>query len=323
MRCLVLGAGALGSILAAHLARAGHEVTLIARGARAAALHTQPVRITGLVDFAIHCAVCAADAVPTNTDVFINTVKTRDSRTALAGLGPCAPAVAFSVQNGVVKEEELAARFGAAQVLGAMADFSGELGADGSVEFSRNVCLHLGEPAGGRSARATEVAAAIDAAGIVCRPSPAIATVIWSKYVGWNALMLAAVLTRRTTDDFLRDPDSALIVARITREMGALAAARGIPLRDQSPLPVASIVQATEADAVRLVQDTGETFARVARGHRMSSLQDVTRGTPLELEETVGHALAAARELALDMPVTTLCYRLVASIDRGLCAAHA
>lgn len=323
MHCVILGAGALGSILGAHLLQAGHAVTLIARGARAAQLREQPLRVTGLAELSHPCQICTDPAGLGEADLFVNTVKTPDSRAALAALDGFRPALALSVQNGVVKEEELVARFGAATVLGAMADFSGELRRDGSVVFSRNVCLHLGELAGGPSTRATNLAAAFEAAGIRSVASDAIATVIWSKYVGWNALMLTAVLTRRTTDEFLSDPDSALVVARITREMAALAAARAIPLRDQSPLPVAGIAAGSEADAVRLVRETGATFMRVARGHRMSSLQDVSRGSPLELEETVGYALAAARTLGLAMPVTELCYRLAASVNRGTGAAGA
>lgn len=322
MRCVILGAGALGSILAAHLAAAGHVVTVIARGARLAHLARHPLRITGLVELTVACDVRAAADVPREADLFINTVKTADSRAALAGLAGLETGLALSVQNGVVKEHELVERFTAPHVLGAMADFSGDLRDDGSVVFSRNVCLHIGELAGGLSPRVEALAHAIDAAGIVCRPAEAIRSVIWSKYVGWNALMLTAVLTRRTTDDFLQDPDSALVVARITREMAALAAALDIPLRDQSPLPVATIATGLEGAAMKAVQDTGATFARVAPGHRMSSLQDVLRGSPLELEETVGYALVKGRGLGVAMPTTELCYRLAASVNRGLCAAR-
>ena len=323
MRCIVLGAGALGSILAAHLVRAGHDLTLIARGARAAFLKERPLRVTGLIDLSVQVPICTDPASLRGADLFINTVKTSDSRAALAPLVALAPALALSVQNGVVKEEELVERFGAGAVLGAMADFSGELCADGSVLFSRNVCLHIGEPDGGLSPRVEHVASQLDAAGIVCRASDAISTVVWSKYVGWNALMLTSVLTRRPTAEFLLDADSALVVARITREMAALAAARGIPLRDQSPLPVAGIVAGSEADAAARVRETGALFARVAPAHRMSSLQDVTRGSPLELDETVGYALEAARALGLAMPVTELCHRLAACVNRGLLAARA
>ena len=55
---------------------------------------------------------------------------------------------ALSVQNGVLKNELLATVFGYSRVLGAMADFSGELLANGEVKFTRNVCLHLGEEKG-------------------------------------------------------------------------------------------------------------------------------------------------------------------------------
>jgi 2-dehydropantoate 2-reductase len=323
MRCVILGAGALGSILAAHLLRAGHEVVLIARGQRAAHLRAHPLVVSGLSTISLMCPVSSEPASLRGADLFINTVKTPDSRAALAPLPALAPAVALSVQNGVVKDEELAATFGAACVLGAMADFSGELLDDGSVAFTRNVCLHIGEPGGGCSPRAGAIVAALQTAGITTLESAAIQTVLWSKYVGWNALMMLAVLTRLHTAAFLSDADAAALVVGITREMAALATARGIALRDQSPLPVAGIVAAGDADAVRLVQDVGAIFAQQAPGHRMSSLQDAMRGRALELEETVGYALRAGQALGLTLPVTALCYRLVATVNRGLLAHRA
>jgi len=323
MRCVILGAGALGSILAAHLLRARHDVVLIARGRRADWLRAQPLQVTGLSTINLFCPVSTEPAILRDADLFINTVKTPDSRAALASLSQFTPDLAMSVQNGVVKDEELAEVFGATRVLGAMADFSGELAHDGSVVFTRNVCLHVGEPGGGLSPRAGRLVAALAAAGITTRESDAIGTVVWSKYVGWNALMMLAVLTRQRTADYLADPDAALVIARVTREMATLAAMRGIPLRDQSPLPAAAIVNATEADAVRLVQEVGATFRQHAPDHRMSSLQDVLRGRPLELEETVGYALAAGRAAGVAMPVTELCYRLAATVNRELLARRA
>ncbi len=318
MRCVILGAGALGSILAAHLRRAGHDVTLIARGRRAEALRAHGLKIDGLAAIEIDCDISSEPATLRGTDLFINTVKTYDSRAGLAALSDLGPALALSVQNGVVKEDELAAAFGADRVLGAMADFSGELRDDGSVLFTRNVCLHVGELAGGLSPRAAGIAATLDAAGVTTRESPAIRTVIWSKYVGWNALMTLSVLTRRRTAAFLADADAALVAARITREMAALATALGIALRDQSPLPVAGIAAGDEAAAVRLVQSVGASFQQQAPAHRMSSLQDLLRGRPLELEETVGHALELGRGCGVPMPVTEVCYRLVSTVNRGL-----
>ncbi|MGH8302760.1 MAG: ketopantoate reductase family protein, partial [Steroidobacteraceae bacterium] len=53
----ILGAGAIGSILGAHLARAGHSVIIIARGDRAHAVQRDGLRIKGLADFSAQVPV--------------------------------------------------------------------------------------------------------------------------------------------------------------------------------------------------------------------------------------------------------------------------
>lgn len=316
-RFVILGAGALGSILAAHLLAAGHAVTVVARGPRAAFLAEHGLQLSGLSDLRITCPVVSNPAAIDEAAVFINTVKTFDTEAALRPFAHLRPALAFSVQNGVMKEDALTAVFGPAAVVGAMADFSGELCDDDTVAFTRNVCLHLGELAGGHSARVGELVATLDAAGITTRETGAITEVIWSKYVGWVALMLLAVLTRQGTATYLRDPDSARVVARITREMALLAKARGIALRDQSPVPALSVAAGDEEAAVAVVQQLGDTFAEKAPGHRMSSLQDVERGRALEVDETAGYALRQGQALGLEMPTLALCYQLAAAIHRA------
>ena len=57
MKILILGAGALGSILGGHLARAGEAVTIIARGRRAEYLEQHGVTVIGLADFTVLVAV--------------------------------------------------------------------------------------------------------------------------------------------------------------------------------------------------------------------------------------------------------------------------
>ncbi len=322
MHVVILGGGALGSILAAHLGKAGHEITLIARGQRGAALAASGLRLTGLNPLEVRCRVQADASGLAAPDLFINTVKTFDTAAALAPFATLRPGLAFSVQNGVMKEAALAAGLGGDGVIGAMADFSGELCDDGTVAFTRNVCLHLGERAGGTSRRVAALVAALDAAGIASRESDAINEVTWSKFVGWVALMLVAILTRQPTARYLADPDSARVVARITREMGALAAQLGITLRDQSPVPALGILAGDEDAATRAVQAVGASFAANAPTHRMSSLQDVERARPLEVDETAGHALALARAAGLATPNLETCYRLAASVHRAHLAAR-
>ena len=57
MDVVVIGAGALGTILAAHLSTAGHQVTVLARGRRAAQVKQHGIIVRGLVELNAECNV--------------------------------------------------------------------------------------------------------------------------------------------------------------------------------------------------------------------------------------------------------------------------
>src|SRR3954468_19172500 len=164
MKFAILGAGALGTILGAHLSRAGHEVVMLARGDRARTLQRQGLVLNGLSDIKARPNVIEDPGKLIETGTLIIATKAIDTQKALESLKHVRLENAFSVQNGVLKNELLARVFGFSRVIGAMADFSGELLADGEVKFTRNVNLHLGEEKGGMSPRVEALAAAIDSA---------------------------------------------------------------------------------------------------------------------------------------------------------------
>jgi len=311
MRFAILGAGALGTILGAHLSRAGHEVAMIVRGERARILQRQGLVLNGLSDVKARTTVIDDPNKLRETGTLIIATKAIDSTQSLDALRHLRLDNAFSVQNGVLKNELLARVFGFSRVLGCMADFSGELLANGEVKFTRNVCLHIGEEKGGVSPRAQELAAAIDAAGVRCVAASNIRTREWSKYAGWIAQFPLAVLTRQITWKFLTDERSALVIVRIVREAAQLAAAMEIELTDMPPLPVPSIVHASDAQAVEIIRGIGQKFLETSPEHRMSAQQDVLRGSRLEFEETLGYALARGRELGVPMPTLDTCYRII------------
>ena len=312
MKFAILGAGALGTILGAHLSRAGHEVVMIARGERARVLQRQGLVLNGLSDIKARPMVIDDPRKLLETGTLIIATKAIDSAKNLDTLKHLDLENAFSVQNGVLKNELLATVFGFSRVLGAMADFSGELLANGEVKFTRNVCLHLGEEKGGISPRAHSLAALIDAAGVRCVAASNIKTREWSKFAGWIAQFPLAVLTRQITWKFLMDEQSAMVIVRIVREAAALAAALRIELTDMPPLPVPSIVHGSDAQAIEIVRGIGQKFLESSPEHRMSAQQDVLRGSRLEYQETLGYALQKARELNVPMPTLDLCYRIIA-----------
>ncbi|MDP6183901.1 MAG: 2-dehydropantoate 2-reductase [Gammaproteobacteria bacterium] len=317
MKIIVVGAGALGTIFAAHLSRAGHEVSVLVRGRRAEQVARTGLVVRGLVDLDIDCPIVTDPAAVPDAELLIVTVKSYDNEAAITALPPRRFDSVFSVANGVLKNAQLAACFGADRVLGCMANTSGELLDGGEVLFTRNVCVHLGELDGGLSARSRSIAETIDGCGINARPEESIITVEWSKFVGWTALVALSVTTRFTTGRFLAEPHCASLAVAMIKEMAAIAAARGIEIVDQSPLPVASIAGDAPAAARQRVTAIGTEWLESAAGHRMSSLQDLERGKRLEVEETLGFAIREGLRLGLATPTLAVCYELLTGINNG------
>ena len=86
MKTVVLGAGALGSIIAGHLARAGEDVTLVARGDRAEYLRQNGITINGLAEFNAACPIVTNPSQISEADVLIVAVKTHQMNSAISGL---------------------------------------------------------------------------------------------------------------------------------------------------------------------------------------------------------------------------------------------
>ena len=313
----ILGAGAMGSIVGAHLARAGHRVVMLARGARAAHLENYGLAIGGLAQFSTPVHTLREPRALASATTLIVAMKTPGTAQALRALAHARFEVTLSIQNGPLKNELLAQTFGSERVLGALADTSGELLPDGTVLFTRNVGIYVGELGGGISPRSQHLAQLLDAAGVRAVATEQIESLEWSKFCAWVGLMALSVTTRALTWMYLVDEDSALLLTRLVREVGRLARALGIALTDRAVLPTASICDSAESAAVALVRRAGEEFRLKAPGHRMSSLQDVEAGRPLEVNETLGYACDKARQLGLDLPLLECFRRLIAAIDHA------
>lgn len=312
----ILGAGAIGSILGAHLARAGHSVLMLARERRAQQIAEQGLCITGLATFSQPVPVLADAAQFQGAEVLVVATKTYGMKAALDSLRHAQIGTAFSIQNGLMKNEQLAEVFGLERVLGAVANTSGELLPAGEVLFTRNEQLYLGELQGNSSARAQKIAQAIAASGVCASAVADIESLEWSKFAGWIGPMVLSVTTRAETWRFLSDPDTVLVLVRLVHEVGALAAACKVALSDQSMLPVATVCRDSEVAAVASIQSLGRQLEADAPAHRMSTLQDLEAGRHLEVEETLGYAVRKALQMNLSLPLLNSLYALVRGIDR-------
>ena len=313
----ILGAGAIGSVLGAHLVRAGHSVTMLVRERRAAQLRSDGLKIKGLAEFTTPVEVLTDASQLRGADVLVVAMKTPGTAEALEPLRKADVGMAFSVQNGMWKNDALSKVFGADRVLGCLANTSGELLPSGEVLFTRNVNLYVGELPGGPSARAEALARAIDASGVRATAVPDVLSREWTKFVAWAGMMLLAITTRATTWRYLTDPDCALVLARVVREVAAIAKVSGVQLvAEDALLPLQGILGRSDEAAVQAVIEAGRYYQAHSPNHRMSTLQDLEAGRPLEIQETLGYAVRRAQELQQPAPLLDSLYHLAAAIDR-------
>ena len=318
MHIVILGAGALGTVLGAHLARTGEDVTLIARGQRAAYLQEHGATITGLVDFTVPVRVVTDSSQVHEADVLIVTVKTYDMASALQSVTHLDVESVVSIQNGVLKNEQLAQTFGWAKVLGAMAAFSAEVLPTGKVRFTINQGCYLGELPEGISERVQTLATTLERANIVAKVTLSMQSVEWSKYVMFVGAMPLAVLTRLETYKFLQEQHTASIEASLLHEMAQIATTRGIVLEDVAFFPAKTLSQLSLADTVAHLRHQGEQWASQTSTHKLSTLQDLEQGKRLEVEETLGYAVRQGVELGVPTPTMDTCYHLIAGINHYL-----
>src|SRR5712691_1769187 len=318
MHIVILGAGALGTVLGAHLARAGGDVTLLARGNRAAFLQEHGATITGLVDFTVPVHVITDPSQVHGADVLIVTVKTYDMEAALQSVKHLHVASVLSLQNGVLKYAQLAQTFGRNKVLGAMTTLGAEVLPTGPARLTANQGFYLGEWPEGTSTRVQPLADTFNRVGIVATVTPSMQALEWSKYVTFVCLMVPAVLTRLETYKILHEAHTASLMAAMVHEMAQLAATQDIVLEDMAFFPIKTLSQLALDDMVTHVRQIGAQWASLRPTNKVSTLQDVERGKCLEVEETLGYAVRQSAALGVPTPTMDICYKLIAGSNHYL-----
>lgn len=321
MNFVVIGAGALGSIYAAYLSRGGHKVSLIARGERAAALAGHGVAIVGEDSFTANCDIVTEPETVRQADVVIVAIKTYDTEKALAPFQGLKVKSAFSVQNGVLKNDLLAKVFGRQATLGSVSMIGGDVlpaegDLPGAVRYSLAGPTVIGDPAGADSPRVKELVDKLVKAGLNARAADDITSVEWSKFVGWSGLSTLAVMTRLPTWRFLTDADTAVIAARVMRETAAVAIRHGVTLQDNG-FSGQAFINGSEENAVKAIQAHGEKMKTSAPNFRQSILQDADRNRRLEVHETLDYALTLADKYDVATPTLDLCCRILRAVSRA------
>ncbi len=220
------------------------------------------------------------------------------------------------IQNGIVKDDQLAAAFGAGRVVGAATILAGGRQPDGTITVSTRGMTFLGELDRRPSARTAEAAATLGAAGIPTTVPADIRSVLWSKACNAAGVFGVSALTRTPAAAVTRVPEFLHAYLMLIRETAAIGAAEGALVGDYPGFPpIRSYVERPDAETfAALIPPVGTPLP--SGGSWPSMTQDLLAGRPFEAEAIFGDLVARGERAGLAIPALTLARDLLCGLNR-------
>ncbi|HEX7157154.1 MAG TPA: 2-dehydropantoate 2-reductase [Burkholderiaceae bacterium] len=322
----VVGAGAIGGLMAARLALAGASVSVVARGAHLEAIRRNGLKLVEQDGSERVAAPRATDRIADlgPHDIVILAMKAHQLAPVASELtsltGP--ETVFVTAQNGlpwwyffkhggphegrhlesVDPAGAIASRIDAGRVIGCIVYPAAEIAAPGVIRHMEGNRFPVGEIDGADTPRVRRVAQLLREAGFRAPVLSKIRTEIWVKLWGNCTFNPISALTHATLSDICRFPLSRRLAADMMAEAQAVAGRLGIEF------PVSLDQRIAGAEAV------GE--------HKTSMLQDVESGRPIELEALLGSVIELGRITQTPTPRLEAVYACAALLARSLSARN-
>jgi 2-dehydropantoate 2-reductase len=298
MRIAVVGAGGVGGGFGVALAKAGADVTFIARGAHLAAMKSQGLKVQGGRG-ETHLVPTKATDDPADigpVDIVLFCVKLWDVESAgqqiESLIGPETGVI--PLQNGIDAAERLVPILGSKAVMGGVAQISASIVGPGLIlQVGTFMRMIFGELDGKRSKRGEDFLALCLKAGFDATLSDQILTELWMKFIllASNAGVMA--LTRQPIGKLRDDPDLRPIFAAAYKEAIDVGRARGVAL---------------PADAVDSFLGLTDHMPPAMKA---SMALDLDRGNRLELPWLGGKVVELGRQLGVPTPTHSLMYAML------------
>jgi 2-dehydropantoate 2-reductase len=304
MRIAVVGAGGVGGGFGVALAKAGADVTFIARGAQLAAMKSQGLKVLSPRGD-IHLVPTQATDSPSEVgkvDYVLFCVKLWDVESAGAHIKPLiGPETAvIPLQNGVDAAERLIPILGANAVMGGVAQISAAITGPGLIQqvgtFMRMV---FGELDGKRSARGERFLAQCQKAGFDATLSDQILTDLWMKFILLAANASAVALARQPIGTLRDDPEIRLVLIAAYREVMEVGRAHGVAL---PPDAVETVLALTD---------------HLPPPQKPSMALDLERGNRLELPWLGGKVVELGKKVGVATPTHSLMYAMLKPYAMG------
>jgi len=232
MNYTIIGAGAIGGLVGAALAEAGHDITLVeANPDHRAAIARDGLAIGGYRNYLLRAPVIAPEDLPAGQKHVLVAVKAVHTDAAIEALqGKLADdGYVVSLQNGL-NEYALAETFGANRVIGSYLTFGGFVEGPGKVHYAGEGSFKVGEIDGTITPRVEELASHLRNLQ-TCEVTDNIFGYLWAKMVVGAVYYGTAVLDHDVLDIYA-DPKAIDVLSRIAREAATVARLNGVTLAD-------------------------------------------------------------------------------------------
>ncbi|HEY1731656.1 MAG TPA: 2-dehydropantoate 2-reductase, partial [Terriglobales bacterium] len=300
-RILIVGAGAIGSLYAAHLARVAEVWVFARRGQHAASINDRGIRVTGRNEFHTRLKATTEPRELPAFDFGIVATKasqTREAFAPVAHLFPCG--AVLSAQNGLGSEEVMAQLMPAGYVIRGTTFMSGTRFADDHVHYELNTPTWMGpfEPSSTPYAMVEELAALINQSGLKAEALPDARPAQWSKLIFNASVNSVSALTELPhSPHFAAEAgfsDLGHLLHQLIEEGKTVAAALGIELHED-PWTMNCIGAQTN--------------------HPPSMLYDIRHRQTTEVDYLGGAIAGQAARAGVQAPLHTALYRLIKALE--------
>ena len=298
LKVAVMGAGAVGCYYGAMLARAGHDVVLVARQQHVQAIATHGLRLqTAQFDAQVRLAASVDARAVQGADVVLFCVKSTDTESAGACVLPFlkADALVVCLQNGVDNADRLRGVLPMHDVAAAVVYVATEMAGPGHVKHNGRGELVIA-PSTSASVSSQALAKALVAAGVPTEISNNVRGALWAKLTlncAYNAVSAITQLPYGKTvagvgiDEVTRD---------LVAECLAVAAAEGVDIPGDIDAAVRKIAQTMQSQY-------------------SSTAQDLARGRRTEIDYLNGFVVRRGEALGVATPVNRAMWALVKLLE--------
>jgi 2-dehydropantoate 2-reductase len=302
----VFGVGAVGGYFGAALARAGHSVAFIARGAQLDAIRSVGLHIstpngaspnggTPNGNFSVAPAQATDDPAEVGpVDAVILGVKAWQVTEAAHRMRPLIAAATkvLPLQNGVEAADQLAAVLGPQHPLLGLCLIMSSVTAPGHIRHAGMApTIVLGEPDGSAfSANGQALADALRGAGVVVKTPADVQAALWEKLIFIASASGVGAVSRSTVGEVRDCPQARQLLQQLIEEVVAVARARGVRLSDDVVARTVALVESMPASGTTSMQ------------------RDIVDGRPSELEQIIGAVIRLGEERKVRTPAMEYIY---------------